>query len=456
MNPDHLQYLDYGQLHEGRLRQHQADGVAFMMATPKTMCADPVGAGKTVQAAGVIAHLVEAGVVDPSRPVLWLTSDSQLAHQTTVELRRFLPGLTVRCLAGRRDLDSRANEDVRRLALNTPAHVKVMTFSQWLARHTLWEGPRPVVILDEVSQLKGGGKQHAAVLQATSTAERVHAFTATLYENSPMDVWHVYALLHLPHLPGWAAFAQQYVQWQVFDNGRRPTGWLNPGAAAAFRDLTAGHYFRRAEALADLLRPEYVRHDEWVPPSNTQASQLRWADTHIKDPLARQQRHRAVVTGQPGGLSTRAKHAAYLINRLATADPMTKVLLIAESLDELDAIANDLKELRIGYVELRGSTGKGDRPGLVEEFRDDPNMHVLLGSKVVERGLNLQFAGHLVSVGVPDNPARLQQQIGRIVRHGSPFAEAHHWVVLSDCDLDRSALKRVERKEAEAALLTTS
>ncbi len=426
-----------------------------MVTMPKTMCADPVGAGKTVQAAGLIAHLAEAGDVDPARPVLWLTSDAQLAHQTTAELSRFLPGLAIRNLAGHRDLSSRVHEDVRRQALNTPAHVKVSTFAQWHRRHHLWEGPRPVVILDEVSQLRCGGEQHRTVLQTTSTAERVHAFTATLYENSPLDAWNVYALLHLPHLPSSAAFAEHYVQWQRFDNGSRPTGWASPEAAAYFRTLTAGHFFRREHALSDLLRPEYVRHDEWVPLSKTQASQLRWADAHLKDPLARQARHRAVITGaQTSGLSTRARHAAYLVNRLVTADPTAKVLLIAESLDELDVIACELKGLRIGYVELRGSTGTGDRHSLVDDFRDDANVPVLLGSKVVERGLNLQFAGHLVSVGVPDNPARLVQQVGRIVRHGSPFAQVHHWVVLSDCVYDRAALKRVGHKESEAALLT--
>jgi superfamily II DNA or RNA helicase len=138
------------------------------------------------------------------------------------------------------------------------------------------------------------------------------------------------------------------------------------------------------------------------------------------------------------------------------ADPTTKLLLICENLDELDAISHELKGLGIGHVQLRGSTGKGDRPGVVEDFRDDPGLNVLLGSKVVERGLNLQFCAHLVSVGVPDNPARLQQQVGRIVRHGSPFAQVDHWLVLSDCDIDRAALKRIERKEAEAALLTSS
>jgi superfamily II DNA/RNA helicase len=92
-------------------------------------------------------------------------------------------------------------------------------------------------------------------------------------------------------------------------------------------------------------------------------------------------------------------------------------------------------------------------PGLIEEFRNDPNISVLLGSKVVERGLNLQFCAHLVSVGLPDNPARLVQGIGRVVRHGSPFTQVDHWVVLNDHQYDRKAVDRLARKEAQAALL---
>jgi hypothetical protein len=42
---------------------------------------------------------------------------------------------------------------------------------------------------------------------------------------------------------------------------------------------------------------------------------------------------------------SRARHAAYLINRLVTPDPTAKVLLIAESLDELDVIARELTGL---------------------------------------------------------------------------------------------------------------
>jgi len=81
MNVQSLKHLAYDQLDGGELKPHQAEGVALMATTAKSVCADPVGSGKTVQAAGLTAHVIEAGQVDPTRPVLWLTTDTQLAHQ---------------------------------------------------------------------------------------------------------------------------------------------------------------------------------------------------------------------------------------------------------------------------------------------------------------------------------------------------------------------------------------
>jgi superfamily II DNA or RNA helicase len=122
-------HLAYGELNGGQLPQHQAEGIAFMAQATRTLCGDPVGAGKTVQAAGLIAHLVEVGVVDLSGPVLWLTEGTTLAEQTEREPVRFLPTLTVRNLAGHRDLSSQASEPRKRAAIAEPDHVKIMTFS---------------------------------------------------------------------------------------------------------------------------------------------------------------------------------------------------------------------------------------------------------------------------------------------------------------------------------------
>jgi SNF2 family DNA or RNA helicase len=143
MNPHNLRHLAYAELDGGRLRDHQAEGVALMATTSKTLCADPVGAGKTVQAAGLLAHLAEMGEVTPERPALVLTLGSQLARQTAAELSRFLPGLAVLGLAGHPGLASGAREHRRRAALNRPAHARVMTYTQWRTRGDLWEAPGP-------------------------------------------------------------------------------------------------------------------------------------------------------------------------------------------------------------------------------------------------------------------------------------------------------------------------
>jgi superfamily II DNA or RNA helicase len=184
LNINCLTHSNYDELDGGRLKPHQAEGVDYMATTPRTLCADPVGAGKTVEAAGLIAHLVEAGDVGPTRPALWLTEGSTLAVQTARELARSLPDLTIRNLAGHRDLSSQAKANRRRRAISEPAHVKIVTFSQWNVRGHLGEEFPAVVILDEVSALEGGAKLHAAARATTVTAQRVHAFTATVSKMS--------------------------------------------------------------------------------------------------------------------------------------------------------------------------------------------------------------------------------------------------------------------------------
>lgn len=34
-------------------------------------------------------------------------------------------------------------------------------------------------------------------MEATAKAGRVHTFTATVYENDPVEVWQIYRLLHI-------------------------------------------------------------------------------------------------------------------------------------------------------------------------------------------------------------------------------------------------------------------
>jgi hypothetical protein len=313
-------------------------------------------------------------------------------------------------------------------------------------------GPWPsVLILDEVSALKGGGAEYASVLPVAEQAERVHMFSATPYENDPVEMWVAYSLLHLAHLPDRREFERDFVQWKGKGANRRAMGWKAEGAAYCFGDLTGLHYFRRESALRSLSLPRYTRVDWPAPLSPAQARLMAAADR--LGGLDRRHAQEKILTGKAGGRPARAVAAVDLIGDIVARDPDGKGLVIAESLTELDAVAEGLTGHRIPWRQVRGATAKAERPGIIEDFRDDPACPVLLGSRVLERGLNLQFCRWLVTLGLPDDPARLDQQAGRIVRHGSPYDEVTHFVVLAECAYDRAAAERVWRKEGQAALV---
>lgn len=276
-------------------------------------------------------------------------------------------------------------------------------------------------------------------------------FSATPYENDPIEMWTIYSLLHLPHLPNRREFERGFVAWKGYGTRRRAVGWKLDMAAWCFCSLTEDHYFRRELALESLVLPRYTRVDWPAPLSPAQAQLMASADRGRG--LERHQRQKEILTGKVGGPSARAMATVDLLREIVARDPLGKGLVVAESLTELDAVAEGLTAHGIPWMQVRGATAKAERPGIIEDFKDDPECRVLLGSRVLERGLNLQFCRYLITVGLPDNPARLDQQAGRIVRHGSPHDEVVHFVVLALCAYEREAASRVLRKAGSAALV---
>lgn len=84
---------------------------------------------------------------------------------------------------------------------------------------------------------------------------------------------------------------------------------------------------------------------------------------------------------------------------------------------------NTLKYLNIrlnaaGYrcVMIHGDIQK--REEVIEGFRDDPNISVLLSSEVGSEGLDMQFCNSIVNYDLPWNPMVVEQRIGRVDRFG--------------------------------------
>jgi superfamily II DNA or RNA helicase len=59
-----------------------------------------------------------------------------------------------------------------------------------------------------------------------------------------------------------------------------------------------------------------------------------------------------------------------------------------------------------------------DRGQVLDRFRDDPELRILLSSEVGSEGIDLQFCRALVNYDLPWNPMRVEQRIGRVDRLG--------------------------------------
>jgi superfamily II DNA or RNA helicase len=95
-----------------------------------------------------------------------------------------------------------------------------------------------------------------------------------------------------------------------------------------------------------------------------------------------------------------------------------KILVFAFFKDTLYYLASRLKEDGIRAAVICGDVKAEDRARIVQNFRTDPQVEILLSSKVGSEGLDFQFCSTLVNYDLPWNPMDIEQRIGRLDRLG--------------------------------------
>ncbi|KRF22918.1 DEAD/DEAH box helicase [Phycicoccus sp. Soil802] len=452
----------------GTLHPHQTEGLTFLRDQPRAILADQVGLGKTVQLAALIGHLADTGTLrepapDPANeppqrgvalprlPVLWITT-AGLVAQTEAELKRFLPSLGVTTSESGTIGNKADRERMEAFLAAHPSGPDVIVTNHDLANRRVdhLSALRPLlVVVDEASALKGAGARYEAAKALCDDAERVAAVTATPQENDPMELWAVMSLAGLPGTPDKEQFGQ-HVEWREFSDGtRKPVGWLTPENAGIVMRWLGARFLRRTAEQVGLPLPVRVDSGHRLVPLSTvqqkEYDKARW----INHALVRHARMAKAARRGSDGSSSVVDAAVETIRELAERGE--KVVVFAEHLEILGDLSTSLEAAEVGHVALKGENTKDERSDAVEVFRDDPATPVLIGTKVLEHGLNLQFSNVLVSVGQTYNPAREAQREGRLRRIGSPNATYRHLVFLPDTPQTRKQLETLERKAEQAA-----
>lgn len=98
-----------------------------------------------------------------------------------------------------------------------------------------------------------------------------------------------------------------------------------------------------------------------------------------------------------------------------------KLIVFTEHRDTLSYLLMRVRGLlgrEEAVVTIHGGTNRDDRRKIQEEFRNNPDVQVLIATDAAGEGVNLQNANLMVNYDLPWNPNRMEQRFGRIHRIG--------------------------------------
>lgn len=97
--------------------------------------------------------------------------------------------------------------------------------------------------------------------------------------------------------------------------------------------------------------------------------------------------------------------------------PEEKIVVFSYFKETLRYLSERLGEVGLETQLLHGGIGK-TKQEVIDQFREDRKVRVLLASEVASEGVDLQFSKTLINYDLPWNPMKIEQRIGRIDRIG--------------------------------------
>jgi SNF2 family DNA or RNA helicase len=374
---------------------YQLEGIAFLMPRHGALLADEMGLGKTAQAILSLRLMFHQGLI---RTAL-IVCPKPLVHNWCRELKVWAPDLPHEVFP--------ADPDLRRAAWkvsNCP--LKIVNYETLTRDAELAADPAvffDVVVLDEAQRIKNRESKTAEAVCGLNRA-RSWALTGTPIENSHDDLINIFSFV---------------------DPGRVPADT----PAKRLVQLTSDCILRRTKDDVQSDMPPKVYRDLTL--DLTPAQQLAY----------RRAEEEGVVQLNELGDTISVQHVFHLVMRLkqiCNFDPLTgesakldqlltdmeevaangrKAIVFSQWVEPLHILADALRAYN--PLQYHGRIPQAERTPVLDEFKANPDRHVLLmsyGSGSV--GLNLQFTNYVFLFDRWWNPAIEDQAINRAHRIG--------------------------------------
>ena len=106
----------------------------------------------------------------------------------------------------------------------------------------------------------------------------------------------------------------------------------------------------------------------------------------------------------------------WLLNNIPKFDG--KTIIFDSRTMTTDLLCKILHDRNIKYYIIDGKIGQKDRNIILERFKDENDVNILICSDCLSYGVNLQSAKRIVNFNLLFNPSAIQQRQGRIIRKG--------------------------------------
>jgi len=313
------------------------------------------------------------------------------------------------------------------------------------------------VVLDEGTNIKNPETRRAITVKQLSATHRF-VLTGTPIENRPAELWSIFDFLMRGHLGTYGGFSTN-IETPILKGDKEITSFLS-------KRIRPFILRRMKEQVAKEL-PEKIYMNEWCSLTEEQrslygviqeqrVSPLRLAlqdgkrinyPASILPVLTKLKQlcdHPALVTRKKEPLLGRSEKFDFVADKLLQiTGGGENVVLFSHFLGTLDLFEQFLKEKKVDYVRIDGSTQ--NRQQLIDEFNSKTGTVALFSIMAVGHGVNLTGANHVIHVDRWWNPALEDQATDRVHRIGQ-FKTVHVYKILTEGTLEERIDFILEKK----------
>ena len=376
--------------------EFQYSGVAFLFPRHSAILADEMGLGKTMQAITTIRMLLRSGYI---RSVL-LVCPKPLVTNWQRELRLWSPEVPVSLVEGSQD---------KRIWQwhNDKTAVKIANY-ELVVRDaevvTNLNEPFDLVVVDEAQRIKNKGSVTSKTIRKIKR-RRSWALTGTPIENSIEDLFGIFEFVSPSAIHPSMSHRELKHELNDFVLRRTKDLVIKDMPPKLIRDTELSLTSEQADNYAQAEKDGVIRLSDMGD------------EITVKHVFELVLRLKQICNFDPAtGASSKLELLTADLEEVAASGE--KAIVFSQWVKTLDQIGERVQ--KFNPLEYHGRIASKKRDGILEEFRNSPDRHVLLmsyGAGAV--GLNLQFCRYVYLFDRWWNPAVEDQAINRAHRIGA-------------------------------------